>query len=131
MGLREIAEADLAITVEDRDGGFGWDVVLLNPTEADNAAGSPLVGLTVNTMLLGDPDTGVAVKGRRVSVAVRISSLPDPNTLPEGIPDTDSLPWRFRFSNLRSTERIWRVADTDPDETLGVLVCHLEPWGVS
>lgn len=131
MGLREIAEADLAVTIEDRDTGFGWDVVLLSPDEADDDPGAELIALTVDTVLLGDPDTGTAVVGRRASVAIRISSLPDPDVLPEGIPDLDSLPWRFRFSTLRGTERLYRVAHTEPDETLGVLVCHLEPWGTT
>jgi hypothetical protein len=72
MGLREIAEADLAVTVEDRDTGFGWDAFLLSPAEADTDPGAALVGLTVNTQLLGDPDTGIGARGRRISITVRI-----------------------------------------------------------
>ena len=91
-GLRELAEEDLAVTVEDAEGGFGWATTLIDPADAE----TPMVGLNVNTVLLGDPDTGVAVQGRRVSQTVRISSLPDPLVLPEGLPDGATRPWRFR-----------------------------------
>ena len=125
-GLRTLAEADLAFIVEDDVAGFGWPIVLTSPADVDTS----LVAITTNTLDMSDPDTGTGVAVRRNSVTVRTSSLPGtgPADYPVAVADGASKPWRVTYSDLRGNSHIYRVRDTEPDDTLGVIVLHLEPW---
>lgn len=125
-GLRTQVEADLAFIVEDDVAGFGWPIVLTSPADV----ATPLVAITTNTMDMSDPDTGTGVAVRRNSVTVRTSSLPGttPADYPVAIADPTSKPWRVSYDDLRGNSHIYRVRDTEPDDAVGVIVLHLEPW---
>lgn len=66
-----------------------------------------------------DPETGLNVSGRHVSIAVAISSLP--SGLPYGVPDRNRKPWKVEMEG-----KTFRVVQTRPDTVLGVLVMILE-----
>jgi hypothetical protein len=70
--LRETAIADLrAITESDAD--FGWPITVTNPAGEQ----MELHGLSADIGLTIDPETGIAVVGRKASVAIARGSLED------------------------------------------------------
>lgn len=123
MGLRETAEADLAFVLEDRDGGFGWDILVTDP-DGNFAA---LVGQSNDIAQVIDPDTGQAVSGRSASVAIRISSLTAASlALPVGIADSAIKPWTVAFEDINGNPYVFKVIQSNPDRMVGVVVCILE-----
>ena len=125
MGLREIAEQDLAITLEDSVYGFGWDIVVTNPAGATLA----LVGSSNDIAQMIDPDTGEAVSGRSASVSLRISTLVAGGfALPENKPDEATRPWLITFDDINGNEHKFAVSKSNPDRALGIVTCLLEAW---
>ncbi len=123
MGLRETAEADLAHILEDKTAGFGWDITVTDPAGTSVL----LVGYSNDIGMSIDPDTGVAVSGRRASVALRISSLTTAGLgIPKGIIDATSKPWRVTFNDIEGTSHTFKVQESHPDRALGVVTCLLE-----
>lgn len=122
MSLRRQAADDLRLIVEDV-AAFGWSIVVTNPAgEAFDVVGlSGDVGLTI------DPETGVAVIGRRAHVALTFASLASVGT-PIGMASTVGKPWRVTFPDIGGTSREFKVVETAPDQTLGLLVCLLESY---
>lgn len=120
MGLREIAEADLGAILEDAVAGFGWPIVLTDPTGTTQA----LTGFSNDISQLIDPDTGQAVSGRLASVALRISSLA--SGLPEGIADATSKPWLVAFDDINGNPFTFKVVKSNPDRALGLVTCLVE-----
>lgn len=127
MGLRELAESDLAVVLEDRDTGFGWDVALTDPAGLRVAT---LVGQSDDISQLIDPDTGELVSGRRASVVLRISSLVAAGftSLPRSVADSTLKPWIVEFSDINGNAYAFKVRQADPDRALGVVVCILEAY---
>lgn len=122
MGLREQAEADLAFTLEDRNGGFGWDITLTSP--GGNVQN--LVGQSDDIAELIDPDTGEAVSGRLASVALRLSSLNPTYGIPQAVSDTAGKPWVVQFNDILGTAYKFRIAMSNPDRALGIVTLVLE-----
>lgn len=125
--LRTIAEADLAVTLEDAANGFGWSVVLTKP---DGTESTGLTGSSVDISAVIDPETGQAVSGRNASFTLRISSvLTQFGELPIGIASPTTKPWLITFNDINGNgPYIFKIVDTWPDRTLGVIVCHLEVY---
>lgn len=129
MGLREQAELDLAITMEDPVCGFGWPIVLTDPA----GVSKPLTGLSTDIAQLIDPDTGETVSGRLASVALRISSIEsaDPGpalSLPEAVALNSSAPWLVAFDDINGKPYTFKVAKSNPDRALGVITLIVENW---
>ena len=126
MGLRELAERDLAVIVEDRDGGFGWDVVLTDPAGIEY----PLVGLSTDIAQAIDPETGQLVTGRSAAVSVRISSLllAGAASLPRAVADKASKPWLVAFDDINGNPWVFKVQHASPDRALGVITLQLEAY---
>lgn len=123
MGLREIAEADLSFILEDKDTGFGWDIVITDPA---GTVGN-LVGSSTDISQLIDPDTGHAVSGRLATVTVRISSLTTEGLgLPVSIADASIKPWLVAFDDINGNGHTFKVAESNPDRALGVITLILE-----
>jgi hypothetical protein len=123
MGLREEAENDLAIILEDEDGGFAWPITLIGP----DGLSATFSGFSNDVAQFIDPDTGQAVSGRIASVTLRNSSLYAAGfSLPRGIADSDSKPWRVKFDDINGIAYEFKVSQADPDRALGVTVCMLE-----
>lgn len=126
MNLRELAEADLAITIEDGLTGFGWPVTLTTPAgvQVNVTAQSNDISLMI------DPQTGVLVSGRQASATVRISSLyaQGLSVLPVGVPGRNAKPWLAQFNDINGISCAFKVANGEPDRALGVIVLLLEGW---
>lgn len=123
MSLRQLAEADLGVILEDSATGFGWPISVTDP---DGNVGS-LTGFSDDIAQVIDPDTGQAVSGRLASVALRISSLALVGlTLPRGIADTGSKPWVVEFDDINGNAYKFKVAQSNPDRALGLVTLLLE-----
>ncbi len=128
MSLRQLAEQDLAITLEDGADGFGWPITLRDPSGNESAG---LFGQTGDIHQVIDPDTGQAVSGRQAHVSLRMSSiLADANIseLPKVIQSPSAKPWLVVFEDLAGTPQTFRILETNPDRTLGLLTMHIEVW---
>ncbi len=117
MSLRQQAEADLAFILENTD-DFGWDITLVSPS----GVSSQLVGMSNDIGTVLDPQTGMMVSGRDVSVALRMSSLPA--GLPMGV--LSGKPWTVTFKDPSLNSYTFRVNRTLPDRTLGIIILKLD-----
>jgi hypothetical protein len=121
MELRAMAERDLAVTLE-KD---SWDVKVTDP-------GGHYVAMRGQSMDIAqviDPDTGQAVSGRSATVALRLSTLKANGVaIPLGIADASSKPWVVEFLDVVGNCCTFKVARTNPDRTLGIVVCILEKY---
>lgn len=123
MSLRQLAEADLGVILEDGATGFGWPITITDP--AGNTG--TLTGFSDDIAQIIDPDTGQAVSGRLASVALRISSLAlEGLTLPRGIADAGSKPWVIEFDDINGNAFKFKVSESNPDRALGLVTCLLE-----
>ena len=124
MNLRELAEADLAKTLEDGAIGFGYPIILTSPDKVSKT----LTGYSNDISFSIDPDTGLAVSSRVASVALRISSLIAAGfvTLPEAIQNDTLKPWIVQFNDLSNNPFIFKVQEGHPDRGLGIITCTLE-----
>lgn len=123
MSLRQLAETDLGLILEDKDTGFGFDITLTNPAGVTKA----LVGFSNDISQLIDPDTGQAVSGRSASVALRISSITAIGlTLPRGISDSGIKPWVVQFDDINGNPFKFKVSQSNPDRAIGVVNLILE-----
>lgn len=123
-GLRQTAEADLAVILEDSATGFGWPITVTDPDGKTES----LVGLSGDIAQAIDPDTGQAVSGRLAMVTLRISSLVAAGftDLPRNIASTTSKPWLIVFDDINGNSYTFKVQQSNPDRTLGVVKCILE-----
>jgi hypothetical protein len=123
MNLRETAEADLAIVLEDDAGGFGWPIKVTGP---DDNVGN-LIGSAGDIGRLIDADTGTAISGRFAGFTLRISSLTAEGLgLPVGIADASKKPWLIEFDDINGNTHKFKVQESAPDRTLGIVTCILE-----
>jgi len=124
MNLRDQAEQDLSIVLEDDVHGFGWPTTLIDPdgNTADLIGQSGDIGLTI------DPDTGQAVTGRLAHIALRISSINDSvlTGLPRGVADNTGKPWKIRFNDINGNVFNYIVHEAMVDRSLGIVTCIIE-----
>jgi len=125
VGLRQTAEEDLAITLEDADGGFGFAISVTDPAGVIGL----LTGQTNDVGQVIDAETGQIVSGRIASVTLRISSLATAGLgIPQGVQESTSKPWIIRFDDINGNAFDFKVAESFPDRALGVVACRLENW---
>lgn len=87
-----------------------------------------LRGLAKDIALSIDPETGVAVSGRKASVSLDLDAVQDAfGAVPEGIPDEDDKPWLVTWTPATGSAQTMKIMDVMPDK-LGVLVCHVEAY---
>ena len=123
MGLRELAEQDLGVILEDSTTGFGWSITVTDPAGTVGA----LTGFSDDIAQIIDPDTGQAVSGRLASVALRISSLTTAGLgLPQGIADAAIKPWLIEFDDINGNPYKFKVQQSNPDRAIGLVTCLLE-----
>jgi hypothetical protein len=125
MGLQEVAAADLAAILADDVGGFA--VLITVPDPNNNQA--TIKGQATDIGEVIDPETGVAVAGRKASVALSIRALRAAGfaTDPRGVNGSSSRPWVVEFTLPTGDAQTFKVAKTMPDK-LGCLVCLLEEY---
>ena len=125
MGLRDLAEADLGLILEDAETGFGYPITLTDPSGTVLA----LTGFSNDIAQVIDPDTGQVVSGRLASVALRISTILSAGLgLPRGIANEKSKPWIVEFNDLRGTPHKFKVFQSNPDRTIGMITLILESY---
>lgn len=126
MNLRQQAETDLQFILEDSAAGFGGPITVTDP----NGLSSPLTGSSNDISQVVDPETGQVVSGRSASVALRVASLFEAgfNSLPVGIADRNSKPWVIQFDDINGNSHTFKVIQSNPDRTLGLVTCILEAY---
>lgn len=124
MNLRALAESDLATVLEDEVYGFGWPISVTNPA---GVVAPDLVGSSQDISQIIDPDTGQAVSGRLATVVLRISSLTAVG-IPVYVAAETGKPWVVIFDDINGNTHAFKVAESNPDRTLGVVVCILEAY---
>jgi len=122
MGLRQLAETDLGLILEDKVYGFGYDITIIDPA----GVSQNLIGFSDDIAQIIDPDTGQAVSGRLASAAVRISSLT--GELPRGIADSGIKPWIVQFDDINGNAFTFKVSQSNPDRALGLVTLLLESY---
>lgn len=125
MGLRQLAESDLGTILEDSVTGFGWQIVVISP---DGELQAAMTGSSDDIAQVIDPDTGQAVSGRLASVALRTSSIYAAGftELPQGIDDSTVTPWLILFNDINGQPYKFKVVQSNPDRTIGLVTCILE-----
>ena len=123
MSLRTLAEADLGLILEDATTGFGWPIIVTDPSNTT----ATLTGFSDDIAQIIDPDTGQAVSGRLASASLRISSLTTAGLgLPVGIADAGSKPWIVQFNDINGVPYKFKVAQSNPDRAIGMVTLLLE-----
>jgi len=125
VGLRDTAETDLGLILEDQTTGFGMPITLTNPAETTGS----FTGFSNDVSELIDPDTGIAISGRVASVAIRIQPILDAGfVLPVAIADKTSKPWLVGFDDINGNSYTFKVIESNPDRALGLVICKLEAY---
>ena len=131
MGLRSIAQADLAFTLEGDD---GWPISITDPAgtivpDPSDPDAEPLIGQSNDIAEIIDPDTGQVVSGRLASVALRISTLESYfSSLPRGIASSAGKPWVVKFTDVNGDAGTFAVLRSNPDRMLGMITLILETY---
>jgi len=125
VSLRVQAAADAKAIVENA-AAFSWPITLVNPA----GVSAILMGLTKDIAAAIDPETGVVVSSRTASVTLAISSVVAAGlgTLPKNIPANTSKPWVVQFFDTAGLVHTFKVIETLPDLTHGIVVCKLEVY---
>jgi hypothetical protein len=125
MSLRVTAEKDLAHILENDTAGFRWSIAVTDP----NSVQVEMFGFSNDIAAMIDPETGLLVQGRTASVALRVQSLLDNfAAIPVGVHDRNSKPWLVAFDDINGQSYTFKVFGTNPDRSLGLITCTLEPY---
>lgn len=122
MGLVATARLDAGRILEDADRGFGYTITLTTP-DGDTA---DVTGFSIDIAQAIDPDTGMLVSGRTSHITVRTALVAEkfPSAgQPVGISDSSGKPWLAEIDG-----NTFKMYQTDPDATLGVITCRLEAY---
>ena len=116
MNLRDQAERDLAVTLEDSVNGFAGSILVTDPSGFI----AKVCGQSGDIAFLIDPETGQAVSGRVAHVSIRISTLQEKGLdMPRGVADNSGKPWVVSFPDLACKDQVFKVEEARPDRTLG------------
>lgn len=85
--------------------------------------------INADIALVVDPGTGMVVSGRTASVAFRMTDIiAEGLTLPEGVADSSRRPWTVDVIDTQGDSYTFKVVQTYPDRTLGLVTCDLEAY---
>lgn len=128
MNIRQLAELDLAYTLEDTLTGFGWPVTMTDP-DGFTGNGAQLYGQSNDISQIIDADTGTAVSGKQSAAVLRLSSVTAAGfSEPKGIADSKRRPWLVTFDDVNGAGYTFKVEYADPDRTLGTVTLVLGAW---
>ena len=69
------------------------------------------------------------MSGRIASAALSIQDLIDAGVgLPQAVADTATKPWLVTFDDLFGTSYQFKVVETNPDRTAGLVLCFLSVY---
>ena len=112
MSLRQIAEEDLAYTLENKDSGFACDIILTNLANQSQT----VQGLYYRTSVDIDPDTGMRIKSKKSTASVRNSAI----TI-----GTIHKNWKVVVEDINGEVFSGIVSEVWPDKTLGFTTIYL------
>jgi hypothetical protein len=122
VGLAEIIYADTRAILNDSVFGNG---VAISLTAPDCRVGT-LTGFSNDIGLLVDPDTGQAVSGRAATIAIHLADLAEQGLgIPENVQNKRSKPWVVGYTDQLGNTYTFKVSESHPDRTLGVVTCSL------
>ena len=125
LNLRDIAAADCQKIIENSASGFGWPLIVTDPAGTT----AELTGFSNDVAESIDPETGLAISGRVISVALNIRTLSTAGLgMPEGISDSASKPWVIEFTDINGFSGVYKVQRSNPDRALGLVTCLAEPY---
>ena len=85
-------------------------------------------GLPNDIGVVLDPDTGLPVAARQITLVISYDQLPE-GARPSHEQNADTRPWRVRFIRPGQTEtKTYMVRGTDPDEVAALLTLTLTPY---
>ncbi len=124
MSLWETRNSDAKAIVEDGS-AFARSITVTNPA----GVSATLLGQVRDIAAQISPETGAVVSGRTASVTLSLVSLAALGlTLPKNIPDKTSKPWVVQFPDAMGLIHVFKVSETLPDVTFGVVVLKLESY---
>lgn len=121
MGLRLDAAAHARGFLENVV-DFSWPITLTSPAGVETA----YQGYTTDVASIVDPETGVAVVGRRASAVISMLSLTE---LPVVVHDAGARPWLATFADAAGNVQTWKVIEVRPDRVLMIVVLILGGYG--
>lgn len=128
MNLLDLAAADAQAILQDSAGGFGRQITVTDPS----GTSAVIVGFATDIGHTVDPQTGIAISGRRAGVALPISALVAAGLgIPKAVASESGKPWRVAFRGFRGVDHTFKVSDAKPDDVLGVVECELEAYKVA
>jgi hypothetical protein len=106
---------------------FGLSIVVTSPggTSVDMTGYAREIGQTI------EPETGQAVAGMRASIDLPLADFRaafGSSSLPVHVASAAGAPWRVSFDDAGGVNRAYKVVDTMPDLSLGVITCTLETY---
>jgi hypothetical protein len=124
VSLRDLAAADAKAIIEDDVGGFATTVTLTSPDNetAEVKATVADIGQSI------DPNTGLAVSGRKATAAFSKATLLQLGFDIRGTSDGARRPWVVVYTDVVGCERNYKVNEVLPDSELGITVCILESY---
>jgi len=126
MSLKEQAASDLVAIFGDEDA----DLFATEITCTDElGVSASIMGQAKEIALVLDPDTDVMVTGKQASVVILQSAIMAAGlTVPKAVADDESRPWTVSWVAADASTRTFRVADTRPDDTRGLVTLLLETY---
>lgn len=127
MNIRDLAALDHAAIVTDVAGGFAIPILVTNPEGVELA----MAGFTTDVGEVVDPQSGMLIDGRRVSVQILTAPLIAAGMgEPRAVSDGSRKPWLVRFANVHGEQRTYKIFEVKPEDVLGSHKCLLEAWEV-
>lgn len=125
MSLLDQARTDLSSILGDTVGGFSVDVLVSAPDGRQEAVSGFFDDISERV----EPDTGIVIAGRQTTVAIPIAALEAVSLIDiAGIHDDSETPWTVTFGTDVCGDQVFRVIRSNPDRTLGLFLCYLEPY---
>ena len=126
MNIRELAELDLELTLEDNENGYGWPLRVTAP----DSTFLDMFGQSGDIEAAIDPDTGQLVSGRVAHLTLRKKTLIDKfGEIPVAVnKNSTNKPWVFDFDDINGVAGKFTVQKKLSDSTLGIVNYLLEVY---
>jgi hypothetical protein len=108
MNVRELAEADLGLTLEDTAGAGSSYVLICGDEEFEVTGSFGDIGYLLN------PNIGTSTQTRTITATYRIKTLREKT---EKIPERG---WRVRAKDLQGNDQLFFVVRYEPDYSIGI-----------
>jgi hypothetical protein len=124
VGLRQLA-ADDAETIMKETDGFVWPCTITDPSGSSVSFDCR----SNDVHLLFDADTGQVITGRQASVVVLTKDLQAAGFGDiRNIEESNQYPWLVSVDDINGKSYTFKVRETHPDYTLGLMTCILETY---